>query len=501
MNWFWLRSRRHSRVTSAGGLSHDGAGQPARRRAARWILYALLSVVIAGAAAGCTGSPGSTGQGRAATAASPSPVFLSRTVPDAAVGRQLTWFLGAVADVPLSRQVIQAHFDSGFLAQFSPDQINSVLEEVSVRLGASLTGVLWQYPARDPVTMRAVADVGGLQSAVTISVDGAGRISGLLLTPYQPPPASWAQVDQDLGALAPDASLLAARVSPGGVCTPVHEVAASAARPLASMFKLFVLGALAHQIAAGRVSWDQELTVTDALKSTGEIGPGYLQYDPAGTRVSVRQTAAQMISISDNTAADMLIHLVGRSVVQAQDRQWSAHAALNVPFLTTRELFLLKYVHPALAGQYLRLAPGQRAAFLASSVDPLPLSLSQAQLQSLATAPPTDIDTLEWFASPDDICRAVAGLRQLAARPGLAPLGPILSANKGGIALDPARWPTVWFKGGSEPGVLTLGYLATNSKGQTFVVVAMLANPTAALPPSATVGLLAIAQGAFGLVR
>jgi beta-lactamase class A len=36
------------------------------------------------------------------------------------------------------------------------------------------------------------------------------------------------------------------------------------------MFKLFVLGALAHQIAAGRVSWNQELTVTDALKSLGQ---------------------------------------------------------------------------------------------------------------------------------------------------------------------------------------------------------------------------------------
>ena len=318
MNWFWLRSRRHSRVSAAGGLSHDGAARPARRRAARRILYAVLSVVMAGAAAGCTGSPGSTGQGRAATGASPSPVFVSRTVPDAAVGRQLTWFLGAVAEVPWSRQVIQAHFDPGFLAQVSPDQINSLLEEVSVRLGASLTGVLWQYPARDPVTLRAVADIGGLQSAVSISVDSAGLISGLLLTPYQPPPASWAQVDQDLGALAPDASLLAARVSPGGSCTPVHQVAASTARPLASMFKLFVLGALAHQITAGRVSWTRELTVTDALKSPGS---GSLQDDPDGTRLSVQQTAAMMISISDNTAADMLIRLAGRSAVQAQDRQ------------------------------------------------------------------------------------------------------------------------------------------------------------------------------------
>jgi len=499
MNWFRLRSRRHCRVASAGGLAHGDAERPASRKAARRIGYAWLSVVLAGAAAGCTGSPGSTGHGPATTAASLAPVFMSTAAPDAPVGRQLTWFLRAVADAPLSRQVIQAHFDSAFLAQISPDQINSVLAHLPTP--ASLIGVLSQDPEHDPTALIAVAAFGGTQLEVSISVNGAGLISGLRITPYQTPPTSWAQADRDLAALAPDASLLAARVSPGGSCIPVHQVAASTARPLGSMFKLFVLGALAHQIAAGRVSWNQELTVTDALKSTGEIGPGLLQNDPAGTRVSVRQTAAQMISISDNTAADMLVHLVGQPAVQAQDRQWSAHAALNVPFLTTRELFLLKYVHPALAGQYLRLAPSQRAAFLASSVDPLPLSLTQAQLRSLATAPPTDIDTLEWFASPDDICRAFAGLRQLAAQPALAPLGSIMSANNGSIGLDPAQWPTVWFKGGSEPGVLTLGYLATNSNGQTYVVVAMLSNPAAALSPAATLGLLAIVRGAFHLVR
>ena len=60
---------------------------------------------------------------------------------------------------------------------------------------------------------------------------------------------------------------------------------------------------------------------------------------------------------------------------------------------------------------------------------------------------------------------------------------------------------SVWFKGGSEPGVLTLGYLAINGKGQTFLVVAVLNDTAAALSPSAGPGLLAIVRGAFELVR
>ena len=214
----------------------------------------------------------------------------------------------------------------------------------------------------------------------------------------------------------------------------MHQVAAWAARPTASMFKLFVLGALAHQIAAGRVSWNQELTVTAALKSAGS---GTLRDAPDGTRLPVRQAAVQMISISDNTAADMLIHLAGRAAVQAQDRQWSGYAALNVPFLTTRELFLLKVDWPGLAGPVPAPGPGPARGVPCHRGGPAGVRVSPAQLrrQPLVTpGPPADIQTLEWFASPDDLCRVFAGLRQLAAQPALAPLGPIMSANDGLLA-------------------------------------------------------------------
>jgi hypothetical protein len=246
MTWFWLRRCRHRRVTSAGGLAHDSAGQPAGRKAARRIGSAWLSVVLAAAAAGCTGPPGSTGRGQAATAASPS-LFISKTAPGTPVGRQLTWFFRAVGQLPWPRQVVQAHFSSG-IVRGGVDGLNSGLEQVLAAegasaspSGASLTGLLWQDPARDPVSLLAVADFGGVKLMATIAVDRAGRISELLLRPYQPSPASWAQVDRELAGLAPGASFLAARVSPGGRCTPVHQVAASTARPLASMFKVFVL--------------------------------------------------------------------------------------------------------------------------------------------------------------------------------------------------------------------------------------------------------------------
>ena len=305
---------------------------------------------------------------------------------------------------------------------------------------------------------------------------------------------AWASVDRDLHGLGPEVGLLAARVSPEGACRAVHEVATFKARPTASQFKLFVLGALARQIAAGRISWDQTLTVQDAVKSLGN-GAGSLQFAAPGTVVSVEQTAMSMISISDNTAADMLIGLVGRNAVEAQVRRWTANAAANEPFLTTREVFLLHYV-AGLADRYLATPRGQRAAFLASSVDPLPLS----DIASGFSLDPRYVDEIEWFASPIDVCRAFAGLQMLSRQPALSPLSTILALQPGGNGPDAAVWPTVWYKGGSEPGVLTLGWLATNRRGETYVVEAMVSNPDAALSADSIPDLVSIAKRTFDLL-
>lgn len=308
--------------------------------------------------------------------------------------------------------------------------------------------------------------------------------------------SGWAKVDHALSAVGPDVGFLAARVSPSGTCQPVHRVAPSIARPLGSQFKLFVLGALANRIAAGRISWNQTLTVQDAAKSLGNgPGTGSLEFAPPGTSVSVEAAATKMISISDNTAADMLIGLVGRKEVEAQDRRWSANASADEPFLTPRELILLHYVNfPALADRYLATPRADRGAFLASSVDPLPYG------DGTYSSEPRDVDKIEWFASPDDICRAFAGLQVLSRKARLSPLSTILSRDTGGIGLNPSEWHTIWFKGGSEPGVLTLGYLATDSHRRTSVVEAMVSNPHAPLSADSTSELVAVAHEAFALL-
>jgi hypothetical protein len=414
------------------------------------------------------------------------------TVPSTPVGKQLTWLLSIASLLPLRAKEIGAHFDSAFLSQISPDVLNEALESLGPP-GSKVS--LLKLEDVETSSLVALLAIGSDRYSVQLSVDHTGLIDGLLFKPITSAVKTWSQIDSELAKIAPGVSFLAARLSPTGTCVSVHSIQAATPRPLGSMFKLFVLGALANAVKAHKITWSEVLTVTAAIKVGGS---GTLQDEPDGTKISVEQTAIKMISLSDNTAADMLLKLVGRTAVEQQVKRWSSHPSLDIPFLTVSEMFALKYHDfPAFADRYLALKPAMRAAFLATSVDSIPES-AEASASS-----PRDINAIEWFASADDVCRALSGLSSLQGEAGLSPINTVLSTNNGGIGLDASTWPRVWFKGGSEPGVLTLGYLARDSAGKSFAVIVLTEDPLKAVQASIAVEVeaLKVISASFGLLH
>lgn len=58
----------------------------------------------------------------------------------------------------------------------------------------------------------------------------------------------------------------------------------------------------------------------------------------------------------------------------------------------------------------------------------------------------------------------------------------------------------MWYKGGSEPGVVTLNYLATTRGGQSYVVSVLTENPAAPIPQTSAVPtLISAVKGALEL--
>jgi beta-lactamase class A len=77
--------------------------------------------------------------------------------------------------------------------------------------------------------------------------------------------------------------------------------------PAASTIKLPILVALFEAVDAGRVNVNEVLTVRKDLIASGS---GTLQASP-GKKLTVLETAKYMITISDNTATNMLIEKIG----------------------------------------------------------------------------------------------------------------------------------------------------------------------------------------------
>jgi Beta-lactamase enzyme family/ORF 12 gene product N-terminal len=454
-------------------------------------ILAIGGAAAVAAAVGLSGAPVMA----VPAATSVSEPSLAWALPHFAVGRQVGWLLSAAPKAPLPVKEIKRHFDKAFLAQVSPAQINKAFGQFPSR-GPWRLVTLDAGTARNLLVISAIA--GTKRLGAEIETDPHGLIGAALLSaePALPRgPTSWSALDKAARKLAPDVGFEAATVGVGGRCDPLNTLAPSTARPLGSMFKLYVLGAVADAVSRGRISWHTKVALTARLRS---IPSGSLQIEPLGTRYTVAQLAKLMISSSDNTAADELAALVGRSAVEAQVRLTSRHASLNVPFLRVRELAALKFDHyPHYAKTYLADSPAARLSYLRTVVDRLPLSVIEPTTADLRH--PRDIDTIEWFASPSDLCAQFARLYGDAGRPGLASVSAALSINDGGIELPRAAWPLVWFKGGSETGVLTLGYLARSADGKAVVVVLELSDPSQAIPSSATLTALSIMHAGFSL--
>lgn len=395
--------------------------------------------------------------------------------PPATAAERLSWFVDASARVPVAEAEQRAHLSPEFLERIGgPAAFNDTLADIG-----PLT--LRRVVKSTPTSIEAVVS----DWVTTLAVDASGLVTTLRLRPFVPAPASWSELDSRLRALAPRVSYSVSEVRSGD-CRPVHEVNGAEARPLGSAVKLYILAALGRRIADGRASWDTNLPIRDQWKS---LPTGVLQDKPAGTRVTLREHANLMISISDNTATDHLIHFLGRGSVL---RELAAHGndrAANRPLLTTRELFALKgFQYPTLARTYLSLPRVLRAAML-----PAVAAVPRTSIQPWTD--PRDLDEIEWFGSPRDMCRVLAGLRSLDD----PAVGTAMSISDAGIALDRKEFPTVWFKGGSEPGVLTLNYLTRTAEGRTLTASVMLADPTGELAPTTADEALALIRGGLEL--
>ncbi|OYY66348.1 serine hydrolase [Sphingomonas sp. 28-62-11] len=253
---------------------------------------------------------------------------------------------------------------------------------------------------------------------------------------------------------------------------PVFQHNGDTPLAIGSAFKLVILSELIRATNAGERKWDDVIT----LDGKELPGGGYTQ-KPAGTTVTLRELATQMISISDNSATDILLTALGRKKVEAMMPVIGIkNPARNRPFLGTAEFFKLKGVGKgALAARYLSLNEAGRRAMLDSEIAATPFSAMDPAL--FKDGKPILIDRLEWFESANDLVRVMDWVRRNTEGPKGADARTILSKNSGIPPMVASKWQFVGYKGGSEPGVMTMALLLQARNGEWYAVVGSWNDP------------------------
>ncbi|MGZ5396857.1 MAG: serine hydrolase [Mycobacterium sp.] len=369
----------------------------------------------------------------------------------------------------------------------APEQVNGV---------TSAMGNLW---LDRPITVAGI-DIGagqatlhvltsyGVAQDIALRTNADGLVDRFEVSLKQPAIKTWADIDAELSKTGARYSYQVSKVN-DGKCSTVAGSNTDLSLPLASIFKLYVLLAVAEAVHAGTLEWTDQLTITEEAKA---VGSASLEELPPGAEVSVRNAAQEMISASDNMATDLIIARLGPGAVERALVSAGHHdPASMTPFPTMRELFSIGWGQPDLREQWKQASPQGRAQLLEQT------NSRPFEPDPVRTGTPASEFGAEWYGSAADICRVHAAL-QATAFGEAAPVREILSAVPG-ISLDESKWPYIGAKGGNLPGDLTFSWYAVDRTGQPWVVSFQMNWPRFRSQTAAG-WLLAVAHQTFDLV-
>lgn len=400
-------------------------------------------------------------------AALPAPLFAQ---PPAPAVSATTGFERRAAELPdlLEGRIAFADYFAPVFQQAVPEaQFKAITANLVAQYGRPVAVISTDAAdaRRGTVTLRFEKAVGTVALSVEAGPDR--RVDGLRFQHFEVANDSFDRVAAELAALPGKTGFLVAEID-GNRIAPLASAHADAPFAVGSTFKLYVLDELAAQIAAGKHRWDEVVPLSH-LSFSSAATAGW----PKNTPVTLQTLANWMISVSDNGAADTLIHLLGREAVEARLRAaGNSDPSRTIPFLTTVEAFALKGNNFA----------AERAAFLTAD-DEAQRALLDANRDRLVLknvdgvsfgGKPRFIDSLEWFASPQDVARVLIDLKARGSQQAMA----AMAINSGVGPVAAADWRYLGYKGGSELGVLSMSLLGQRkSDGKWFVVTASWNNP------------------------
>ncbi|MCB5424471.1 serine hydrolase [Altererythrobacter sp. CC-YST694] len=368
-------------------------------------------------------------------------------------------------------------FSPSFLAAVPAAQIKAIADQLISANGPIRAVDQLSYQAKGAATFNLVFEK--TKAAATLQLDSQPPylVTGFRIGAVAPIDDTPTKITEEIAAL-PGKTQMGVYILDGDETRPLLTSKPSEQMAIGSTFKLYVLSALAGEIKAGKRHWSDVVRL-----DAPSIPSGQMQNWPIGAPVTLQTLATMMISISDNTATDVLMRTLGRDVVEAElIAAGHAEPSDTLPLLTTVEFFALK-TDPAKVAAYKAADDAGQRALLAQWAPSL--TADKVEVARFIGSGPAAIDSIEWFASAEDLARIYRRLRDMDDPTVMA----ILGIN---TALPPAekeKWDYVGYKGGSETGVIDLSWLLKDRQGRWIVVTMAWNNPDRAVDDSAFLAL------------
>ncbi len=360
-------------------------------------------------------------------------------------------------DILKGSQKEEQFFASSFLDAIPVTQFRALVVQLQAQYG-------------EPLTIARIIPASKQDGTVEIAYSKATLAMRMVLDSAAPYPVIGLQVtganmtDDSIGKIKPEMEAL-----PGVAGFEIAEIGADQASIIESLnadrqfaigstFKLYVLAALSTRIANSDRDWSD---VVPLYRKS--LPSGILQDWPEGTPMTLQALATLMISVSDNTATDILMTELGSNAIDDIVYK-SGHSAPDktLPMLNTVEFFDLKMPNNADVRELYVTASNNEQRDLLSRYS-IGLSPESIEIGNLANKP-QHIDTIEWFAAPSDITGLLKIIEEIEdpVVKNILKINPLIPRG------DALRWSYIGGKGGSEPGVISFAFLTKSKSGKTY---------------------------------
>lgn len=341
-----------------------------------------------------------------------------------------------LSDLLSDKIIREPSFSEEFLTRISVADVKNIVTDMKKNYGSFLGA----YPLENKFSLHFER----AKVPTQITLNAKGQIIGL----WFDAPVAEGGIKTHLAEITKLSGQTSVLISSDGKIMGSH--APDEILAVGSAGKLVVLLALKRKILAGELALDDVVHLNPHWKS---LPSGQLQDWPDDTTLTLATLSHLMISVSDNTATDALIDIVGREAIEAI-------TPLNTPFITTREMFILKTEEHANLRSLWRKGDVEDRRQILEQIKHLPSPPINSIVDVISPE-------LNWQMSARELCNFLEEIADMTS----ASINPGLAVRK--------DWETVVYKGGSDFGVLNLSTRMIGKNGTAYTVVATWNNDSA----------------------